>query len=84
MEWPQPLSSSAHAGDPVRRGFAVYHWRLGILDRPHTRAMTAGGWFTNAFSFPQRDAPEVCMKSPPDRGRGECRVPVAPAARVHW
>jgi hypothetical protein len=34
--------------------------------------------YTSAFS--RRDAPESCMDLSPNRGRGECRVPVAPAA----
>jgi len=29
---------------------------------------------------PRRDAPQLCIYLPPCRGRGECRVPVAPAA----
>src|SRR6202171_6453788 len=29
---------------------------------------------------PRREAPELCMNLSPNRGRGECRVPVAPAA----
>jgi hypothetical protein len=33
-----------------------------------------------AFAFSRRDAPELCWNSPPNKGRGECRVPVAPAA----
>ncbi|HXM33974.1 MAG TPA: hypothetical protein VN920_02190, partial [Pyrinomonadaceae bacterium] len=32
------------------------------------------------FAFPRRDAPELCLNLSPDRGRGECRVPAAPAA----
>jgi hypothetical protein len=32
------------------------------------------------FAFSRRDTPELCMNDPPNRGRGECRVPVAPAA----
>jgi hypothetical protein len=32
-----------------------------------------------------RIAPELCMKLPPKRGRGERRVPAAPAAsRAKW
>src|SRR6202022_3124044 len=33
-----------------------------------------------ASAFPRRDAPELCLNLSPDRGRGECRVPAAPAA----
>ena len=33
---------------------------------------------------PRREAPEPCMKLSPHGGRGECRVPAAPAARVHF
>jgi hypothetical protein len=38
--------------------------------------------FTHAFAFSRRDAPELCRKSfaLQRRGRGECRVPNAPAA----
>src|SRR5216684_3606010 len=32
------------------------------------------------FAISRRDAPEVCIYLPPQRGRGECRVPAAPAA----
>src|ERR1019366_7196600 len=31
-------------------------------------------------AIPRRDAPELCMNSSPFRGRGERRVPAAPAA----
>jgi hypothetical protein len=31
-------------------------------------------------AFPRREAPELCMNLPPNRGRGECRVHDAPAA----
>ena len=34
----------------------------------------------HVFAFSRRDAPEPCIYLPPNRGRGECRVPVAPAA----
>ena len=35
----------------------------------------------HASAFSPRDAPELCRNDPPKRrGRGECRVPVAPAA----
>jgi hypothetical protein len=34
----------------------------------------------HSFSIPRRNAPELCMNDPPNKGRGECRVPVAPAA----
>jgi hypothetical protein len=30
-------------GDPVRREFAIYHSRLGVLDTPHARGMTTMG-----------------------------------------
>jgi hypothetical protein len=30
--------------------------------------------------FPRRETPELCVHLAPNRGRGECRVPVAPAA----
>src|ERR1700733_11849693 len=31
-------------------------------------------------AFPRRAAPELCLNLSPNKGRGECRVPVAPAA----
>ena len=31
-------------------------------------------------AFPRRGAPELCIEPAAQRGRGECRVPVAPAA----
>src|ERR1700730_18015684 len=34
---------------------------------------------TYEFPFPRRAAPELCIYLPPKRGRGECRMPVAPA-----
>jgi hypothetical protein len=34
----------------------------------------------HGFATPRRDAPELCKDLSPHRGRGECRVPVAPAA----
>jgi hypothetical protein len=35
----------------------------------------------HAFAFPRHIAPEFCFILPPEkRGRGECRVPDAPAA----
>src|SRR5258706_13154152 len=36
--------------------------------------------FKHDFATPRRDAPESCMKLSPLGGRGECRVPAAPAA----
>src|SRR5450631_1464687 len=32
-----------------------------------------------SFASPRRDAPESCSYFPPERGRGECRMPNAPA-----
>jgi hypothetical protein len=32
------------------------------------------------FAFSRHQAPEFCLIDPPNKGRGECRVPVAPAA----
>src|ERR1700687_5830883 len=34
----------------------------------------------HSFAFPRRNAPGWCMYLSPNRGRGECRVPNAPAA----
>ena len=39
-------------------------------------AMTA----TYTSAFPRREAPELFLNLAPSKGRGECRVPVAPAA----
>ena len=36
--------------------------------------------FRHSFAAPRRDAPELCMNLSPYRGRGERRMPVAPAA----
>jgi hypothetical protein len=36
--------------------------------------------FKRVFAISRRCAPELCMNLPPPRGRGECRVPAAPAA----
>src|SRR6202158_5977552 len=41
------------------------------LNRRYSRCTSAS---------PRREAPELCMNLSPNRGRGECRVPVAPAA----
>jgi len=40
----------------------------------------------HAFASPRRDAPGAVLESfaLKDRGRRECRVSDAPAARVHW
>src|SRR6266550_1284970 len=35
-----------------------------------------------AFAFPRREAPELCMKRSPNRGRGECRMLNAPTDGV--
>src|SRR5258707_10510577 len=36
--------------------------------------------FKRAFAISRREAPELCIYLSPQRGCGECRVPVAPAA----
>src|ERR1700730_9999966 len=36
--------------------------------------------FTDDFAISRRGAPESCIYLSPKRGRGECRMPVAPAA----
>jgi len=38
------------------------------------------------FTISRRDASESLMKRSPKKneGAGKCRVPAAPAARVHW
>src|SRR6267378_8149053 len=46
----------------------------GLLRRARNDAKSS-----RSFTTPRRDAPELCMKLPPNRGRGECRMPVAPA-----
>jgi hypothetical protein len=50
----------------------------GILGRP----VEPGDDTEYASAFSRHDAPEVCMNLSPHGGRGECRVPDAPAARV--
>jgi hypothetical protein len=37
---------------------------------------------THMLAFPRRDSPGSCIYFPPNRGRGECRMPNAPA--VWW
>jgi hypothetical protein len=57
-----------------------------VLDRFRLRSLSYGGHVAprndvkHDFAFSRHDGPEVCMKLPPNRGRGECRVPAAPAA----
>src|SRR6202521_3584584 len=41
---------------------------------------TAKTNYKRGFATSQRQAPELCMNLPPPGGRGECRVPAAPAA----
>jgi hypothetical protein len=57
-----------------------YH---GVLDAPRLkRGMTIE---RHGCALSRRNAPGLCMSHPPDRGRGECRVPAAPAAsRAKW
>src|SRR5882724_11146216 len=43
-------------------------------------AMTARRDSKHAFATSRRDAPEALLESSAQRGRGECRMPVAPAA----
>jgi hypothetical protein len=38
--------------------------------------------FEHASAISRRDTPELCMNLPPNRGRGECRVPLHPQPRV--
>jgi hypothetical protein len=57
----------------------------GILDRPPSRAMTVGVWLArrkHTPAFSRRTRPEVLHLVSPQqiRGRGECRMPDAPAA----
>jgi hypothetical protein len=48
---------------------------------PGTRpGMTESADSKRTFATPRRDAPEVCIYLSPLGGRGECRVPAAPAA----
>jgi hypothetical protein len=65
----------------------------GTLDHPHARVITTAGttlaftkpaFIKHDFAFPWHDAPEFCptVSPPKNRGRRECRVPDAPAARV--
>src|SRR5216684_757341 len=66
--------------------FRFHCWRFAMLDHPLSRMMTPTIQFSNshnnfkrAFAISRRDAPESCIYLPPIRGRGECRVPAAPA-----
>jgi hypothetical protein len=40
----------------------------------------AFAFIKHSFAIQRRDAPGLCMDLSPNRGRGECRVPNAPAA----
>jgi hypothetical protein len=55
------------------------------FDAPHRPGMTLLN-SKHTSAFPPREAPELCRNfRSRKRGRGECRVPVAPAAaRVDW
>ena len=62
-----------------------HHWHLGILDRPLSRAMTVEGvahsYSSDTTSLPRGAVrPSCAFISRPNRGRGERRVPAAPAA----
>jgi len=79
----QDLSSYGLTDDPVRRSFSIIlgrFWNTGSLSRAMTAERGALLFLKRKFAFPRRDAPEVCMNLPPNRGRGECRAPNAPAA----
>jgi hypothetical protein len=45
-----------------------------------SRRCSHDGQFQTHVRASRRDAPESCIYLPPQRGRGECRVPTAPAA----
>src|SRR3981081_1199622 len=55
-------------------------WGLGGDAAPNFAAALYPGHDISAATIPRRDAPELCKNLPPNRGRGECRVPAAPAA----
>ena len=70
-----PLSSPAHAGDPVRRGFSVQSLTsLEYLDHPHARVMT----IEYDFAFSRHEMPESCVSFHPPR---EQRAQGRPDAR---
>jgi hypothetical protein len=60
---------------------SILYLLRGEMDCFASLAMTAS-YFKHEPAFPRRDAPEVCMNHSPKEngGRGECRVPNAPAA----
>src|SRR6202163_2861177 len=45
-------------------------------------AMTKNGFRRHNFAISRLHAPELCKNLPSPRGRGECRVPAAPADGV--
>jgi hypothetical protein len=77
-------SCTAHAGHPVRCGFSVQsRTSLEYWGHPPSRVMTFGGdGASHSFAI----SPQVCARFSrisrllKIRGRGECRVPNAPAA----
>jgi hypothetical protein len=50
------------------------------ISRFRVRARARPGMTTHTSAFPRRDASGFSTSSAPERGRGECRVPSAPAA----
>jgi hypothetical protein len=52
----------------------------GEMDCFASLAMTARRNSKHAFATSPRNAPEALLDLPPNRGRGECRMPIAPAA----
>ncbi len=78
-------SYPARAGYPVRRGFSI----PSLTPRSTGSPAFAGddGWGCGAFAFKQtqpRDLAAQCARAidlslAPQRGRGECRMPAAPA-----
>jgi hypothetical protein len=79
------LRESGVSSTPRLLGLITF--TFGILDHPLSRVMTAGdiahsrsSSSKHTFALSRRDAPELCRNLSPKRGRGECRVPGAPAA----
>ena len=82
-------SYPAKAGIQYAAAYRFHHNGSGILDHPPSRMMTAGcgadSYVNHSFTIPRHDMPGLCVNVSPHEksGRGECRVPVAPAvARV--
>src|SRR5260370_10514668 len=65
----------------------LYHWCLGILDRPPSRAMTAvsvaGSYSSDVTAPSRREAPAALIYLPPKEGVGNAGCPLHPRPPVH-